>query len=136
MKLRLMVLSSLVAVFVGALAVKAQRGGPDPGAEPFKGVTTDGTVRAGLFSVRSTGVSTAPVKEAAEAFIASLTPEQRKGTLFSEDDTEWRRWNNVHRAARAGIGFKEMTEGQRARAFNLLKAGLSARGLEKTRNIM
>ncbi len=136
MRLRLLVSSSLVAIFAGALAIQAQRGGPDPGADPFKGVTTDGTVRTGLFTVRSTGVSTKPVKDAADAFIAGLTPEQRGVTVFSVDDSEWRRWNNVHRATRAGIGFKEMTEAQRTRAFNLLKAGLSAKGLEKTRNVM
>ena len=136
MRLRLLLLSSLLAVFAGALAIQAQRGRPDPGADPFKGVTTDGTVRTGLFTVRSTGVSTKPVKDAADAFIAGLTPEQRGVTVFSVDDTEWRRWNNVHRATRAGIGFKEMTEEQRTRAFNLLKAGLSAKGLEKTRNVM
>jgi hypothetical protein len=136
MKLRLLVSASLVAVLVGALAVKAQRGGPDPGAEPFKGVTTDGTLRTGLFTIRSTGVSTRPVKDAADAFITALTPDQRRASVFRVDDTEWRRWNNVHRAARAGIGFKEMTEDQRARAFKLLEAGLSAKGLQKTRNVM
>jgi hypothetical protein len=52
------------------------------------------------------------------------------------DDTEWRRWNNVHRAVRAGVSFKQMTEAQRSRAFALVGAGLSARGLEQTRNIM
>jgi hypothetical protein len=136
MRLRLIVSSSLLAVFLGALAVGAQRGGPDPGTDPFKGITTDGTLRTGLFAVRSTGVSTRPVKDAADAFVAALTPEQRRATVFAADDTEWRRWNNVHRATRAGIGFKEMTEDQRARAFALLQAGLSAKGLEKTRSIM
>ncbi len=110
MRLRLIVSSSLVVVFAGALAVKAQRGGPDPGADPFKGVTTDGTLRTGLFTVRSTGVSTKPVKDAADAFLAALAPEQRRATVFGADDIEWRRWNNVHRATRAGVGFKEMTE--------------------------
>jgi hypothetical protein len=136
MKLRLIVLALLLAFFVSALAVKAQRGGPDPGTDPFKGVTADGTIQPGLFAIRSTGVSTRPVMQAAQQFIAALTPEQRKTTSFTVDDTEWRRWNNVHRAQRAGISFKEMTEPQRERAFDLLKAGLSARGLEKTRNVM
>jgi hypothetical protein len=136
MKLRLLVLAVLVTLFVSALALKAQRGGPDPGADPFKGVTADGTIQPGLFAIRSTGVSTRPVMQAATALVASLTPEQRKTTIFTVDDTEWRRWNNVHRATRAGIAFKEMTDAQRTRAFDLLKAGLSAKGLEKTRNVM
>jgi hypothetical protein len=114
----------------------AQRGGPDPATEPFKGITTDGTVRSGLFPIRATGVSTTPVREAAAAFITSLTPEQRGNTTFPVDDIEWRRWNNIHRAVRQGIGFKEMTEAQSSAALALLRAGLSAKGLEKVRNIM
>ena len=43
-------------------------------AEPFKGITTNGSVVPGLFPIRSTGVSTEPVRKAAEAFLASLTP--------------------------------------------------------------
>jgi hypothetical protein len=109
---------------------------PDPLAEPFKGVTTDGTVASGLFPVRSTGVTTAPVRAAAQTFLASLTPEQRKSTTYPVDDAEWRKWNNVHRYTRQGVSFKEMTGRQRDDAFGLLKAGLSVMGLEKTRNIM
>ena len=47
-------------------------------AEPFKGVTTDGTVVPNLFSVRSTGVSTEPVRNAAAAFLKTLDPQQRQ----------------------------------------------------------
>jgi hypothetical protein len=108
----------------------------DPLAEPFKGVTTDGTVTPGLFGIRSTGVTTAPVREAAQAFLSALTDEQRKTTTYPVDDDEWRKWNNVHRYTRQGVSFEEMTEPQRERAFGLLAAGLSAKGLEKTRNIM
>src|SRR5687767_9993923 len=52
-------------------------------AEPFKGVTTDGKVVPGLFRISATGVSAAPVREAATALINGLTAEQRKKTLFS-----------------------------------------------------
>jgi hypothetical protein len=134
--LRSVVLGLLVIVSAGALAATAQRGGPDPASDPFRGVTTDGTVQTGLYAIRSTGVSTKPVMQAADAFLASLPPDVQKTTAFPVDDVEWRRWNNVHRATRAGIAFKDMSDAQRARAFDLLKAGLSAKGLEKTRNVM
>ena len=128
----------LIPVF-GLLAF-AQRGGPpggpDPATDPFKGITAEGTVQSGLFAIRSTGVSTRPVREAAVAFLAALTPEQRGKTTFAADDVEWRRWNNIHRATRQGVSFKEMSGAQQTVAFDLLKAGLSAKGLEKTRNIM
>jgi hypothetical protein len=125
----------LLVPALGALGF-AQRGGPDPATDPFKGVTTDGNVRSGLFPIRATGVTTRPVREAAAKFITALTPEQRGKTTFAGDDVEWRRWNNVHRAVRQGVAFKEMTEPQKSAAFDLLRAGLSAKGLEKARNIM
>ncbi|HUE87280.1 MAG TPA: DUF3500 domain-containing protein [Vicinamibacterales bacterium] len=140
MNLRSVVLALLVLASVCALAIGAQRpGGPgavDLEKDPFVGITTDGSVQTGLFATRSTGVSTRPVMDAAARFIAALTPEQRKATTFAVDDLEWRRWNNVHRAERSGTSFKEMTDAQRASAYALLQAGLSAKGLEKTRNVM
>jgi Protein of unknown function (DUF3500) len=105
-------------------------------AEPFKGVTTDGKVVSGLFPVRSTGVSTAPVRKTAEAFLATLTPEQRAKTIFSVDDPEWRKWMNQHFYIRQGTGFYEMTEAQREVAFNLLRSSLSVKGLNQSRDIM
>jgi hypothetical protein len=105
-------------------------------AESFKGVTTNGTVVANLFPVRSTGVSTDPVRKAADAFLATLAPEQRAKTLFAVDDTEWRKWMNQHFYVRQGVSFKEMTEAQREAAIGLLRASLSAKGLQLTRDIM
>ena len=105
-------------------------------AEPFKGVTTDGTVQPGLFSIRSTGVSTEPVVRAADAFLAALTPEQRDKTRFPVDDDEWRKWANVHRYPRQGVSFDEMGQPQKAAAHALLAASLSAKGLKQSEDIM
>jgi hypothetical protein len=105
-------------------------------AEPFKGVTTNGEVVRGLFPVRSTGVSTAPVRRAAETFLKALSPDQRAKTVFAVDDSEWRKWMNQHFYVRQGVGFNEMSEAQREAAFGLLRASLSAKGLKLTRDIM
>jgi hypothetical protein len=105
-------------------------------SDPFRGVTTNGTVRTGLFPLRSTGVSTAPVREAANTFVAALTPAQRAKTMYTVDDAEWRSWMNQHFYVRRGVGFDEMTEAQRAAAFGLLRASLSAKGLQLSRDIM
>jgi hypothetical protein len=105
-------------------------------AEPFKGITANGKVTEGLFPIKSTGVSTAPVRNAAEALLASLSPEQRVKTMFPIDDPEWRKWMNQHFYVRQGISFKEMTEAQREAAFRLMRASLSAKGMQLTRNIM
>ncbi len=105
-------------------------------AEPFKGVTADGTIVPGLFAVRSTGVSTAPVQKAATTFLAALTEPQRQRTTFKLDDPEWRFWMNQHFYRRAGVSFEEMSPAQREAAFGLLRASLSARGLTLSRDIM
>jgi uncharacterized protein DUF3500 len=93
-------------------------------------------LETGLFSIRSTGVSTEPVRRAAETFLAGLNKAQRDKTMFAIDDDEWRKWMNQSFYTRQGVGFLEMTEAQRERAFNLLRAGLSAKGLKQTRDIM
>lgn len=105
-------------------------------AEPFKGITTNGTATPGMFAIRSTGVSTEPVRTAANAFLAALTNEQRDKTRFQVDDPEWRKWMNQDFYVRQGVSFKDMTEAQRDAAFGLLRSGLSARGLTQTRDIM
>ena len=105
-------------------------------AEPFRGVTTDGNLVPGLFGLRSTGVSTEPVRQAAAAFVGSLTPEMRAKTLFAADDDEWRKWMNQHFYVRQGTAFKDMSDAQREAALGLLRTSLSARGLELTRDIM
>lgn len=105
-------------------------------ADPFKGITADGNVRQGLFPIQSTGVSTEPVRHAAEQFLASLNAQQRAKVLFPIDDPEWRKWMNQHFYIRQGVSFREMTDSQREAAFGLLRASLSARGVQLTRNIM
>ena len=105
-------------------------------AEPFKGMTTGGGAVPGLFPIRSTGVSTEPVRKAADAFLASLSADLRAKTVFSVDDSEWRKWMNQHFYLRQGVSFKEMSEAQREAAIGLMRASLSAKGLQLTRDIM
>ena len=105
-------------------------------ADAFKGVTTSGSVVSGLFPIRSTGVSTEPVRKAADAFLTSLSADLRAKTVFPVDDPEWRKWMNQHFYLRQGVSFKEMSETQREAAFGPMRASLSAKGLKLTRDIM
>src|SRR3984893_12222838 len=105
-------------------------------AEPFGGITTNGSVLPNLFEIAPTGVSTEPVRNAAEQFIASLTSVQLARTMFPVDDIKWRKWMNQHFYARQGVSFQEMTEAQRDLAFGLMRASLSESGFALTRNIM
>ena len=114
-------------------------GGPGGQTETlgeFVGVTTDGTVIPDLSPINATGVATGPVVEAATAFLAALSAEQRAATLFAVDDDEWRSWTNVHAGSRQGTSLREMDEAQRAAALALLEVSLSAKGFETADGIM
>jgi uncharacterized protein DUF3500 len=105
-------------------------------ATPFKGITANGQIETGLFAIRSTGVSTEPVRKAAEALLASISKAQRDKSTFAVDDPEWRKWMNQDFYVRQGVSFLEMTDAQRESGIALLRAGLSAKGLKQTRDIM
>lgn len=105
-------------------------------AEAYEGIKTSQGIQKGLFAVKSTGVSTDGVRRAAQGYLALLDDAQRKRTLFPVDDDEWRKWMNQHFYIRAGVAFHEMSGAQRDAAFGLLRASLSARGLQLSRDIM
>src|SRR4029078_1676427 len=100
-------------------------------SEPFGGVRTSAGLTEGLFPIRATGVSTEPIRKAAAAFIASLTPDQARRTVFDIEDPEWRTLVNVEKRIYVpqGTSLKEMTAQQRPLARTLLHESLSARGL-------
>ncbi len=107
-------------------------------SEPFRGIETEKGRESGLFPIKSTGVSTAPIQKAAESFLNNLTKVQQERTQFAIDDDEWRKWCNVDNGIyyRQGISLKEMTKIQKEVAFGLMKVSLSAKGLQLSKNIM
>jgi len=114
------------------------RGAAEAIGEPFSGlVTSEGKIE-GLFPVRSTGVSTAAVQNAAAEFLDTLSTIDLSRTHFAINDPEWRDWSNVDVGIfpRRGISLEEMTPEQKAAAWNLLEVSLSGKGLEQTRAIM
>ena len=106
-------------------------------AEAFVGITTDGDPIPGLFPIQATGVSTRPLKDAAEAFLESLPGEQRDAARFPIDSDAWRRWSNIHPfLMRHGAGLDGLGEAQRERAMDLLAATLSGHGFTTAHNVM
>src|SRR5687767_269068 len=110
---RTLLSAALLATFAGGVAYRETAASPQRGeqldqmrrnfsaqmekqglAAPFTGVMAPAGAERGLFEIRSTGVSTAPVRAAAEAFLASLTADQRARTAFPIGDDEWRKWAN------------------------------------------
>ena len=105
-------------------------------AQAFKGITTHGRLDRNLFQIESTGVSTAPIVAAAEAFLEGLNDDQLLRVMFPVQSEEWRKWGNVHAYPRDGVSFEELNGPQRRLAFGLLGASLSAKGLQTTQDIM
>src|SRR5437867_8254256 len=106
-------------------------------AEPFKGITLDGSPVPDLFPVQKTGVSTAPITDAARAFLASLSDGQRARALFALESDAWRRWSNIHPfLMRHGVCLDEMSPTQRDSALGLIRESLSTQGFQTARDVM
>ena len=106
-------------------------------AAPFTGITEGGQITPGLFPIQPTGVSTKPIVQAAQAFLASLSDAERDSATFPVDTDAWRRWSNVHMfLMRHGVCMENMSDAQREKAFDILRATLSADGFHTSRGIM
>ncbi|HVN06206.1 MAG TPA: DUF3500 domain-containing protein [Bryobacteraceae bacterium] len=79
--------------------------------------------------------SPAVMAEAANRFLASLTPEQRAKATFSFEEEERQNWHYVP-IERKGLALRDMTPSQKHLASALLSAGLSQQGFIKAETVM
>lgn len=89
-------------------------------------------------SIYASKRSAAAMSSAAGKWLASLSADQRQRAAFPFDSEERTHWHYVpnEQFPRKGVQVKEMSEAQRALAWDLLKTGLSARGFTTARSIM
>lgn len=78
------------------------------------------------------------IRQAADQFIASLSPLQQRGALLSYEDSARQTWNNlpVGLRPRAGISIGSMNDDQRKILHRILSACLSSQGYLKATSIM
>lgn len=62
--------------------------------EPFKGVTSDGTVKEGLFEVKDEGVDIENIVKKAEDLLSQLDEEKSNKLRYPVGAKEWRAWSN------------------------------------------
>jgi hypothetical protein len=106
-------------------------------AEPFRGIAANGGIVPGLFAIEKTGISLAPLLEAARSFLAGLTAEQRNAACFAIGDEAWRRWSNIHPwLMRHGVCLADLDGHQREAALALLREAMSAAGYQTARDVM
>ena len=106
-------------------------------SEPFAGVTTDGRAVPGLYPIKSTGVSTEPIRRAALEFLNLLDDDQRQRATFEVTSEAWRRWWNIHPfLMRHGLLLENLAGPIRQAALRILQQTLSASGFSAARDIM
>jgi hypothetical protein len=108
-------------------------------ADEFKGITaaSGGVAPRGLFPIFKTGISVQPIVDAARAFTALLTDEERKAVSFAVDGPQWRAWHNMHPfLLRHGLLLDALSDRQREAALNILQASLSVSGFDNARDVM
>jgi len=76
------------------------------------------------------------VAEAAAAWLAALTPDQRVAATFGFDDPERFVWAYTPEPPRRGLSLGEMRPEQRAAALAIVEASLSARSAAEVRAII
>jgi hypothetical protein len=106
-------------------------------AEPFKGVTTDGTAIPGLWSRAPQGAPAEAMADAVNALLGELTPEQRAAMSFPVDSSQWRRWQNTELYLEDfGLRLDEVSERLREAVMAVLRASLSPKGYAMSRDVM
>lgn len=105
--------------------------------KPFRGITTDGAVQTGLFSLKPEGAPTAAVIDAVDALMGSLTPAQKETMHFPVDSDQWRNWQNTELYVEThGLRLDEHPMETREAVMAVVRASLSARGYEISRDVM
>ncbi|CAH0025705.1 unnamed protein product [Clonostachys rhizophaga] len=101
-------------------------------AEPYKGVTNDGNIRPGLFSLEDQGIPIEDIVKAAEAALSKMNHAQRERTVYHIDSPEWRTWSNPEfLLSDKGVRLDEVSDELRSAVLNVLRASLSPEGYAK-----
>lgn len=104
---------------------------------PFAGITTDGRVRPGLFSIADEGLGTTPILAAADDLLGLLSQDERRAMLYPVGAEEWRVWTNAYPVWEAhGLLLEDAPQSLRDAVLALVGACLSARGAREVRDCM
>jgi hypothetical protein len=121
--------SALIALAVGC--VKGQS--PQVQSESATAATTN------VATTAPGALPTAQAVAAANAFLATLTPQQKTSAVFAfTDDAQRRRWSNFPSGIfqRAGLKFGDLSQAQRDAAMSLVASVLSKKGYQKIQQIV
>jgi len=107
------------------------------GAAPFAGMTTDGHVQPGLFSLQGEDAPTPAMVAAVRDLLLRLNPAQRGATSFPVDSQFWRHWQNTELyVEHHGLRLDEVDTAIQAAVMAVVRGSLSSKGYEVTRDVM
>lgn len=105
--------------------------------EDFRGITTDGKVVPGLFSLAPEDAPVAAVAAAADRLLQRASSGERQKLCHAIDAREWRGWMNpevyIHRF---GLRLDEIPAPLRDAILDVVRASMSPQGFAKARNLM
>jgi len=107
--------------------------------EPFVGITTDGTPRAGLYHAAEAleGGVGAAARRAATGYLASLSAYQLAVGRLEVSSPDWRLWTNAFPTwAPKGLLLDALSETSRDAALAVMRTSLSASGFATVRAAM
>ncbi|KAK5994364.1 hypothetical protein PT974_04838 [Cladobotryum mycophilum] len=100
--------------------------------EPYRGITTDGTLKHGLFDLQNDGIPIELIVDTANSVLCALDEEQRRRTVYHVDSPEWRSWSNPeYLLSNKGIRLDEVHQELRSKVLKILEVTLSPEGYQK-----
>jgi hypothetical protein len=103
----------------------------------FRGITTDGTLRDGLYPRRPEAAPTAAMVASARRLLGTLDDQQRRDACHPLNSRVWRAWMNPELYVnRFGLRLDEVSPDVRDAVLGLMRASLSETGFEKVRGCM
>jgi len=135
-------LGAAAVMLISGLLLTGCAAGEQSAATASGTVTTTATTAASSADgadATTTSETISSTSAAAQAFLATLSDEQREAVLYDYDDeTKTTSWSNfpVTFVERAGLNLNDLTDEQRAAAMEVLQALLSDEGYETVTGIM
>jgi hypothetical protein len=103
----------------------------------FTGITTDGHVMPDLFSLQPSDAPTAAMRAAADAVLGCTSPAQRAAMSLPVDSSLWCAWQNTELYVEGyGLRLDEVTDSVRESVMEVLRASMSTKGYETSRDVM
>ena len=105
--------------------------------EPFRGVTSDGKIIPGLYSLADEGAPVAEMVDAATKLIAVMDEDESMKARQDIDSFTWRNWGNGEvYFDRFGLRLDQTRAPVVEAVLALMEASMSPEGFEKARNCM